>query len=196
MGGTGVGGGAAGAGGGQWFGAEAGTARGIDTAMVNAGFALRQARPGDEARILALVVELAVYEREPDAVKANAADLTAALFGPGAVAECVVAVQDEVVVGIALFFRNFSTWTGKVGMYLEDLYVTPVARGLGIGRALLAELAGIAVARGYGRFEWSVLDWNAPAIGFYEALGARMMDEWTVMRVEGKGLRALAAGGF
>jgi GNAT superfamily N-acetyltransferase len=155
-------------------------------------FTLRTAVPGDELRILELVIELAVYERAPDAVKASVADLTAALFGPHAVAECVLAEVAGGVVGIALFFRNFSTWSGKTGIYLEDLYVTPEARGLGVGKALLVELARIAMARGHARFEWSVLDWNAPAIGFYKALGARMMDDWTVMRVEGEGLERLA----
>ncbi|WP_373289739.1 GNAT family N-acetyltransferase [Polymorphobacter multimanifer] len=157
-------------------------------------FLLRGVRPGDEARVLELVVELAVYEREPDAVKASVADLTAAFFGVPAAAECLVAELGGEIVGIALHARNFSTWTGKTGLYLEDLYVSPSARGMGIGRAMLVELARIAVARGYARFEWSVLDWNAPAIRFYESLGARMMDEWTVMRVDGEGLRALAAG--
>ncbi len=156
------------------------------------GFSLRAAVPGDEATILALVQALAVYEREPDAVKASVVDFTAALFGPEAVAEAVLAERDGVAVGLALFFRNFSTWTGKAGLYLEDLFVVPEARGVGVGRALLVHLAGIAQARGLGRFEWSVLDWNAPAIGFYTALGARPMDEWTVMRVEGEALRALA----
>jgi GNAT superfamily N-acetyltransferase len=155
-------------------------------------FVLRAAVPGDEAAILALVRALAVYEREPDAVKAGAADFTVALFGPGAVAEAVLAERDGVAVGLALWFRNFSTWTGKTGLYLEDLFVVPEARGLGIGRALLMHLAGLCVARGYGRFEWAVLDWNAPAIGFYKALGARAMDEWTGMRVEGAALKALA----
>lgn len=158
-------------------------------------FVLRMVRPGDEGRVLELVVELAVYEREPDAVQATADGLAAAFFGDEPVAECLVAERGGVIVGIALFTRNFSTWSGKAGLYLEDLYVTPEVRGMGIGRALLVALAGIAVARGHGRFEWSVLDWNAPAIGFYKALGARMMDEWTVMRVEGEGLLKLAAEG-
>ncbi len=153
---------------------------------------IRAAGPGDVPVLLALVRALAVYEREPDAVKASDADFQAALFGDGAVAEAVLAEQDGVAVGMALWFRNFSTWTGKPGLYLEDLFVVPEARGLGIGKALLVHLAGIAVARGYGRFEWSVLDWNAPAIGFYKALGATAQDEWTVMRVTGEALQALA----
>lgn len=153
---------------------------------------IRPATPADIATIRALIVELAVYEREPDAVKASEADLAAALFGDRPLAEAVLAEVDGVAVGLALFFTNFSTWAGKGGLYLEDLFVRPEARGAGIGKALLVHLAGIAVARGYGRFEWSVLDWNTPAIGFYKALGARPMDEWTVMRVEGAALAALA----
>jgi GNAT superfamily N-acetyltransferase len=109
-------------------------------------------------------------------------------------AEAVLAERDGEAIGLALFFRNFSTWTGKTGLYLEDLFVVPAARGLGVGRALLVHLAAIAVARGYGRFEWSVLDWNEPAIGFYKSLGAGSMDDWTVMRIEGEGLALLAAG--
>jgi GNAT superfamily N-acetyltransferase len=155
---------------------------------------IRAATSADIPAIHRLIVELAIYEREPDAVKATHDDLHAALFGPRAVAECVLAEADGVAVGLALFFTNFSTWTGKPGLYLEDLFVMPEARGQGLGKALLVHLAGIAVARGYGRFEWSVLDWNTPAIEFYRALGARPMDEWTVMRVDGAALRALAGG--
>jgi GNAT superfamily N-acetyltransferase len=155
---------------------------------------IRSATPVDIPAIHSLIVELAIYEKEPDAVKATHADLQAALFGQNPVAECVLAEVDGEAVGLALFFTNFSTWTGKPGLYLEDLFVLPSARGAGIGKALLVHLAGIAVARGYGRFEWSVLDWNAPAIGFYRSLGAKPMDEWTVMRVDGVALKALAAG--
>lgn len=153
---------------------------------------IRPAIPADIAAIHRLIVELAIYEKEPDAVKATHADLARALFGERPVAECVLAEQDGLPVGMALFFTNFSTWTGKPGLYLEDLFVLPSARARGLGKALLVHLAGIAVARGYGRFEWSVLDWNTPAIGFYKALGARPMDEWTVMRVDGDALKALA----
>jgi GNAT superfamily N-acetyltransferase len=154
---------------------------------------IRPATPADIPAIHRLIIELAIYEKEPDAVKATHADLQAALFGARPVAECVLAEQDGQAVALALFFTNFSTWTGKPGLYLEDLFVMPSARGAGIGKALLVHLAGIAVARGYARFEWSVLDWNEPAIGFYKALGARPMDEWTVMRVDGDALRALAS---
>lgn len=155
---------------------------------------IRAATPADIPAIHRLIVELAIYEKEPDAVKATHADLERALFGERPVAECVLAEMAGEAVGLALFFTNFSTWTGKPGLYLEDLFVMPSARGAGLGKALLVHLAGIAVARGYGRFEWSVLDWNAPAIGFYKALGAKLMDEWTVMRVDGAALAALAAG--
>jgi GNAT superfamily N-acetyltransferase len=153
---------------------------------------IRASTPADIPAIRQLIVELAIYENEPDAVQATHDDLTRALFGERPVAECVLAEQDGQPVGMALFFTNFSTWTGKPGLYLEDLFVMPTARGAGLGKALLVHLAGIAVSRGYGRFEWSVLDWNTPAIGFYQALGAKLMDEWTVMRVDGTALMALA----
>lgn len=155
------------------------------------GAMIRAATLADVPLIHALIVELAVYEREPDAVKATEADLHTALFTTPPAAECVLAVHEGAPVGLALFSRNYSTWTGKPGLYLEDLFVRPEARGQGLGKALLAHLAGIAVARGYGRFEWSVLDWNTPAIGFYTSLGARMMDEWTVMRIDGEALLEL-----
>lgn len=155
---------------------------------------IRPATPADIPTIRALIVALAVYEREPDAVKASEADLHAALFGERPLAEAVLAESDGVAVGLALYFTNFSTWAGRGGLYLEDLFVLPEARGQGVGKALLVHLAQIAVARGYARFEWSVLDWNTPAIGFYTALGAKPQDEWTVMRVEGAALAALAQG--
>lgn len=119
--------------------------------------------------------------------------LEAALFGPRPAAEAVIAEDAEgKALGFALFFQNFSTWTGLPGLYLEDLYVTPAARGAGVGKALLRHLADIAVTRGYARFEWSVLDWNQPAIDFYRAMGAVGMEEWTVQRVTGEALHALA----
>ncbi|MBC7522682.1 MAG: GNAT family N-acetyltransferase [Sandarakinorhabdus sp.] len=155
---------------------------------------IRAATPADIPVIHQLIVDLAVYEREPDAVEAGPADFHAALFGDRPLAEAVLAEIDGVPVGVALFFTNFSTWKGKGGLYLEDLFVRPEARGQGIGKALLVHLAGIAVARGYARFEWSVLDWNEPAIGFYKALGAIARDEWTGMRVDGEALKALAEG--
>ena len=161
--------------------------------MAKALAMIRAAIPADIPAIHRLIVELAIYEKEPDAVKATHDDLHAALFGERPAAECLLAEMDGTPVGVALFFTNFSTWTGKPGLYLEDLFVMPDARGGGIGKAMLVHLAGIASARGYARFEWSVLDWNTPAIGFYTALGAKSMDEWTVMRVEGDALKALAA---
>lgn len=157
--------------------------------------AIRSATPADVAIILGFVRELAAFERAPDAVHATEAMLADALFGEDAVAEAVIAEVDDAAIGFALFFRNFSTWTGKPGLYLEDLYVTPQARGAGAGKALLVHLAGLAVARGYARFEWSVLDWNTPALDFYGAMGAEAMDEWTVQRVAGPALAALAARG-
>ncbi|WP_157215027.1 GNAT family N-acetyltransferase [Flavisphingomonas formosensis] len=154
---------------------------------------IREAMPADVPDILRLVQALADYEHEPHAVKADAVMMHAALFGPEANAHGLIAEHDGRAVGFAVWFHNFSTWTGKRGIYLEDLFVEPEARGLGIGKALLVQLARIAVERDCGRFEWAVLDWNAPSIAFYKALGAKPMDEWTVMRVDGDALTALAA---
>ena len=155
---------------------------------------VRPAEPADVPVLLELVHELAVYEREPDAVEATEDMLTQALFGPSPVASCSVALDDDgTVVGFALWYVTFSTWKGLPGLWLEDLFVRPVARGSGLGKALLQELARVCVARGYARFEWWVLDWNAPAIGFYRSLGAVPQQEWTTFRVDGDALRALAA---
>lgn len=153
---------------------------------------IRPATPADVALILRLVRELAEFEREPDAVEATEDMLERALFGERPAAEAVIAELDGAPVGFALFFQNFSTWTGRPGIYLEDLYVTPAARGSGTGTALLRHLAGIALDRGCGRFEWAVLDWNEPAINFYRAMGAVGMDEWRVQRVAGEALVKLA----
>ncbi|MGK6320885.1 N-acetyltransferase family protein [Sphingomonas sp. DT-204] len=153
---------------------------------------IRPAVPADVPTILRLVRELAEYEREPDAVVATEAMLAEALFGDHPAAEAVIAEVDGAATGFALFFHNFSTWTGRRGLYLEDLYVTPEARGLGIGKALLRHVAALAVERGCGRFEWAVLDWNEPAVRFYDAMGAESMDEWTVRRVSGEALLKLA----
>lgn len=155
---------------------------------------LRDATPADVGTVLRFVRELAEYEREPDAVLATERDLHTALFGNDAVASCVLAEIDGAPVGFALWFRNFSTWTGMPGLYLEDLYVTPAARGAGVGRALLRHLARIALDRGFARFEWAVLDWNEPAIRFYESIGSVAMDEWTVRRLSGEALARLANG--
>ena len=154
---------------------------------------IRFATPADVPQILAFVRELAEYEREPDAVLATEPMLEAALFGPRPAAEAVIAEDAEgKALGFALFFQNFSTWTGLPGLYLEDLYVAPAARGAGVGKALLRHLADIAVTRGYARFEWSVLGWNQSAIDLYRAMGAVGMEEWTVQRVTGEALHALA----
>lgn len=153
---------------------------------------IRPAHAGDVPLILQLVRELAAFEREADKVIATEPLLFEALFGPHPAAEAVIAELDGSAVGMALFFHNFSTWTGWRGLYLEDLYVTPEARGRGVGKALLKHLAALAVERGCTRFEWSVLDWNEKAIRFYRAMGAAPMDEWTVYRVTGDALATLA----
>lgn len=153
---------------------------------------VRPATPPDVALILRFVRELAKFERQPDAVHATEPMLHEALFGAHPAAEAVIAEREGQPVGFALFFHNFSTWTGHKGLYLEDLYVTPDARGAGVGTALLRHLAGLALDRGCGRFEWSVLDWNEPAIRFYRGVGAVGMDEWRVQRVAGDALVQLA----
>lgn len=153
---------------------------------------IRPAMPADVPVILRFVRELAVFEREPDAVRATEAMLAAALFGDRPAAEAVLAETAGEPVGFALFFHNFSTWEGRRGLYLEDLYVTPAARGQGAGAALLRHLAALAVARDCARFEWSVLDWNEGAIAFYRAMGAVGQEEWTVQRVSGDALTRLA----
>jgi GNAT superfamily N-acetyltransferase len=156
---------------------------------------VRPAVPGDVAEILAMIRELAEFEREPDAVEASEALIETALFGPTPAAFAHVATTDDgATVGFALWFLNFSTWRGRHGIYLEDLYVRPAARGSGAGRALLTELARLCVARGYGRLEWWVLDWNADAHAFYGRLGAVPMDEWTVWRLTGAALERLGSG--
>lgn len=153
---------------------------------------IRPATPADVEVVLQLVRELAAYERAPDAVEATASMLREALFGESPVATCHLAELDGEVVGFALWYVTFSTWKGLPGLWLEDLFVRPEARGSGLGRALLQTLAAVAVERGYARFEWWVLDWNTPAQGFYESLGAKPEDEWTVWRVDGEALSALA----
>ncbi len=153
---------------------------------------LRPATPADVALILAFIRELAVYERLEHEVRATEDDLRKALFGERPVVEAVIASLDGEPVGYALFFANFSTFLGKPGLYLEDLFVRPAARGAGIGRELLEYLARVAVERGWGRFEWSVLDWNEPSIAFYKKVGAKPMEEWTVFRITGEALTRLA----
>lgn len=153
---------------------------------------IRPARPGDAAIVLRFVRELAEYEREPDAVVATEEMMDEALFGATPKAEALIAAVDGVAVGFALFFHTFSTSTGRRGIWLEDLYVTPDARGSGAGKALVSAIAGICLDRGCPRFEWWVLDWNEPAIGFYRSIGAEAMDEWTTQRVTGDALIKLA----
>lgn len=156
---------------------------------------IRPAEPADVPVLLQLVRELAEYERAPDAVEATEALLSEALFGAAPVASCHVAVDgDGAVVGFALWYVTFSTWQGRPGMWLEDLFVRRAARRLGLGKALLETLAAVCLERGYPRFEWWVLDWNEPAHGFYRSLGARPEDEWTVWRVDGDALAALGTG--
>lgn len=155
--------------------------------------ALRPAAHADLPLIAALIRELADYERLADEVRFDEAVLGEKLFGPRPYAEVVIGEIDGIAQGFALFFHNFSTFEGCPGIYLEDLFVRPAARGDGLGKALLTHLAALAVERGCARLEWAVLDWNEPAIGFYKALGARSMDDWTVMRLDGAALAQLGA---
>ncbi|MFF4363723.1 GNAT family N-acetyltransferase [Streptomyces sp. NPDC001604] len=155
---------------------------------------IREATPADIPVIHALIRELATYEKVPQEARATEAQLHDALFGEHPAAYAHMATDDATgtPVGFALWFLNFSTWRGVHGIYLEDLYVRPTARGAGHGRALLTELARICTERGYERLEWSVLNWNTPAIAFYESLGARPQDEWTVYRLTDDALKKLA----
>lgn len=150
------------------------------------------ATPHDVPLILTFIRELATYEKLAHEVVASHEDMHVALFGERPVIEAVIASVDDEPVGYALFFPTFSTFLGKPGLYLEDLYVRPAARGAGAGRKLLEHLARITVERGWGRFEWSVLDWNEPSIAFYKKMGATAMDEWTVFRITGEELKRLA----
>ena len=153
---------------------------------------LRPATPEDVPVVLDFIRQLAAYEQLSHHVVATEAALHAHLFGPRPVAEVVLAERDDEPAGFALFFPNFSTFLGRPGLYLEDLYVREDMRGLGIGRQLLQHLAGIALARGWGRMDWCVLDWNAPAIGFYRGLGAELLADWRVCRLTGDALTRLA----
>jgi GNAT superfamily N-acetyltransferase len=155
-------------------------------------FRIERATDRDVPLILQLIQGLAVYEKLAHEVTATEAGLRDTLFGARPAAEVIIGYSGDTPVGFALFFPNYSTFLGKPGLYLEDLFVLPEWRGHGFGRGLLSELARIAVARGCGRFEWSVLDWNEPAIGFYKNLGAKMMDGWSIFRVTGDALTKLA----
>jgi len=151
---------------------------------------LRAAAPSDVPAIVGLICELADFEKLTHLVEVTPQSLHPQLFGERPAAEAVVAEHEGKVIGFALFFTNFSTFLGKPGLYLEDLYVQPAHRGSGVGRALLSHLAALANARGYGRFEWSVLDWNTDAIRFYERMGATLLPEWRICRVTGEALRS------
>ena len=155
--------------------------------------AVRPATSADLPLIASLIRALAEYEQLADAVRFDEAVLGDKLFGKRPYAEVLIGELDGVALGFALFFHNFSTFEGRPGIYLEDLFVRPEARGSGLGKALLTQLAALAVERDCARLEWSVLDWNAPSIGFYKALGARAMDGWTIMRVDGAALQQLGA---
>jgi GNAT superfamily N-acetyltransferase len=157
------------------------------------GAVLRRARPGDEDGILDCIRRLAEYEKKPAAVQTTTDDLRQTLFGPSPSVFAHVVEKDGQIVAIAIWFLNYSTWTGRNGIYLEDLFVRESERRLGYGRALLKALAEVCVARGYRRFEWSVLDWNEPSIRFYRSIGAVPMAEWTVQRLSDDALTQLAA---
>lgn len=154
---------------------------------------VREASAADLPEIVAMIRELAEYEREPEAATATEAQLRDVLFCEQPLAHCLIAEANGEVAGFALWFVNFSTWQGRHGVYLEDLFVRPQHRGSGLGRTLLVRLAQIAVQRGYGRMEWSVLDWNEPAIGFYTSIGAVPQDEWTKYRLSDQSLHALGS---
>jgi GNAT superfamily N-acetyltransferase len=160
--------------------------------MKTENFAIRPATAADVPIILELIRALATYERAPNEVTATEDGLNKVLFGEKPAAEVLLAFENETAVGFAVFFHNFSTWLGRPGLYLEDLFVRPEDRGKGYGRALLIHLAKIARDRGCGRMEWAVLDWNDPAIQFYHKLGGKPMDEWTVFRLTRDGIAKLA----
>jgi GNAT superfamily N-acetyltransferase len=153
---------------------------------------IREATREDVPQILAFIHALALYERDPDAVTATETDLLRDGFGPNPFYFCLIAESDDRPAGFAFYFFNYSTWKGKPGLYLEDLFVEPEFRGLGIGKALLERVAAIAVEKNCPRLQWEVLDWNTPAIEFYRAMGAEFLDEWRNVRVSGDALRKLA----
>jgi GNAT superfamily N-acetyltransferase len=162
--------------------------------MPSPSLVLRAATRDDVPAIRQLIRDLAEYEKEPQSAVVSEADLLRDGFGERPLFRVVMAEWEGEVVGFAFYFFNYSTWQGRPGLYLEDLFVRPSHRGHGIGKALLVHLAGVALRENCGRFVWQVLDWNEPAIGFYESLGARVMKEWLTMRVDGEALRRLAQG--
>lgn len=159
---------------------------------MTASIRIRGSTPADLPLILALIKDLAEYERDPEAVVATEDLLRQHLFGDRPIASCVIGEVDGTPQGFALYFFNFSTWMGRPGLYLEDLFVRPASRGVGLGRALFLHLARLAHEKGCGRMEWSVLDWNTPAIDFYKSLGAVPMEGWTVHRLTREALAQLA----
>jgi len=157
---------------------------------------IRKATPSDVPLILDFIRALATFEREPDAVTATEADLLRDGFGPEPYYHCLIAEHEDKPAGFAFYFFNYSTWTGRPGLYLEDLFVNVEFRGLGIGKALLARVAAIAVEKNCPRLQWEVLDWNTPAVDFYASLGASFLDEWRNVRMTGEALAKLAALDF
>ncbi|MFP6848231.1 MAG: GNAT family N-acetyltransferase [Pseudomonas sp.] len=155
---------------------------------------IRPATLEDAAVILRFITDLAIYEKAEHEVKTDVAGIQASLFGPDSSTRALICEYAGQPIGYAVYFFNYSTWLGKHGLYLEDLYVTPEQRGVGAGKALLRHLAQLAVSQGCGRFEWSVLDWNQPAIDFYQSFGARAQDEWTTYRLTGQALLDFAQG--
>ncbi len=155
---------------------------------------IRPATADDAELILRFITELAIYEKAEHEVKTDAAGIRDSLFAEGSTAHGLICEHEGQPIGYAVYFFNYSTWLGKHGLYLEDLYISPEARGLGAGKSMLRHLAQLAVARGCGRFEWSVLDWNKPAIDFYESFGARPQSEWVGYRLTGQALLDFAAG--
>ena len=155
---------------------------------------IRPASVEDSAIILRFITELAIYEKAEDEVIATETDIRESLFVAESTTSALICELDDQAIGFAIYFFNYSTWLGKHGLYLEDLYVSPAFRGAGAGKALLKNLAQLAVSKNCGRFEWSVLDWNEPAIGFYKSIGALPQDEWVSYRLSGKALTDFAAG--
>lgn len=160
----------------------------------NESIAIRAATQADVGQILQFIRGLAIYEREPDAVEATEEGLLRDGFGAKPFYSCLIAERGDAPAGFALYFYNYSTWMGRPGLYLEDLYVEPAFRGLGIGKALLKKVAAIALENNCGRLQWEVLDWNTPAIDFYRAMGAEFLDEWRNVRLTGDAIRKLAEG--